>query len=234
MKQIDRIRKFSDAFGPSGFEDAVVAYAQEEVREICTCKEDHMRNLYMNLKGNSQGGVNIMLDAHSDEVGFIVQAVKSNGLLRFLPLGGWDVKNIIANKVLIKNRDGKLIPGIVCSKPVHFMNASEQGKALDFADVLIDVGATSAQEVQESFRIGIGAPIVPDVTCTYDEEHKTFMGKAFDNRIGYCRRCGNTLSTAWTYTHEYRQCNPVLPGGGWRTRYDLCDEQREARCCDLF
>ena len=51
-----------------------------------------MRNLYMNLKGNSQGGVNIMLDAHSDEVGFIVQAVKSNGLLRFLPLGGWDVK----------------------------------------------------------------------------------------------------------------------------------------------
>ena len=61
MKQIDRIRKFSDAFGPSGFEDAVVAYAQEEVREICTCKEDHMRNLYMNLKGNSQGGVNICL-----------------------------------------------------------------------------------------------------------------------------------------------------------------------------
>ena len=73
MKQIDRIRKFSDAFGPSGFEDAVVAACtQEEVREICRCKEDHMRNLYMNLKGNSQGGVNIMLDAHSDEVGFIV------------------------------------------------------------------------------------------------------------------------------------------------------------------
>ena len=45
--------------------------AQEEVREICTCKEDHMRNLYMNLKGNSQGGVNIMLDAHSDEVGSV-------------------------------------------------------------------------------------------------------------------------------------------------------------------
>ena len=207
MKQIDRIRKFSDAFGPSGFEDAVVAYAQEEVREICTCKEDHMRNLYMNLKGNSQGGVNIMLDAHSDEVGFIVQAVKSNGLLRFLPLGGWDVKNIIANKVLIKNRDGKLIPWIVCSKPVHFMNASEQGKALDFADVLIDVGATSAQEVQESFRIGIGAPIVPDVTCTYDEEHKTFMGKAFDNRIGcaavvetLCRLHGRTLTNTVSAT----------------------------------
>ena len=67
MKQIDRIKKFSDAFGPSGFEDAVIAYAQEEIRDICTCKEDHMRNLYMDLKGNTQGGVNIMLDAHSDE-----------------------------------------------------------------------------------------------------------------------------------------------------------------------
>lgn len=193
MKQIDRIKKFSDAFGPSGFEDDVVALAQEEAGAVCECKEDHMRNLYMTRKGSSDDGVNIMLDAHSDEVGFIVQAVKSNGLLRFLPLGGWDVKNIIANKVLIKNRDGKLIPGIVCSKPVHFMNASEQGKTLDFADVAIDVGATSAQEVTQSFRIGIGAPIVPCVSCTYDEEHQIFMGKAFDNRIG-CAAVVETMS----------------------------------------
>ena len=155
------INSMTDKFTPEVYHDEYQAKLHDAIQ----------------TKINSQGGVNIMLDAHSDEVGFIVQAVKSNGLLRFLPLGGWDVKNIIANKVLIKNRDGKLIPGIVCSKPVHFMNASEQGKALDFADVLIDVGATSAQEVQESFRIGIGAPIVPDVTCTYDEEHQTFIDR---------------------------------------------------------
>lgn len=184
MTQINRIKKFSDAFGPSGFEDDVVALAQEEAAPFCVFREDHMRNLYMTRKEDTGKGVNIMLDAHSDEVGFIIQAVKPNGLLRFLPLGGWDVKNIIANKVWIKNRDGKLIPGIVCSKPVHFMNASEQGKALGFEDVLIDVGAQSAQEVQDLYHIGIGAPVVPAVACTYDEEHQIFMGKAFDNRIG--------------------------------------------------
>lgn len=53
MKQVDRIRKLSGAFRPGGFKDAAIAYAQEEVREICACKENHMRNPYMNLEGDS-------------------------------------------------------------------------------------------------------------------------------------------------------------------------------------
>lgn len=192
MNEIERIKGFSNAFGPSGFEDDVVAFAKEVVADICAVQEDKMRNLYMKPKEGSRNGVSILLDAHSDEVGFIIQAVKPNGTLRFLPLGGWDVKNIIANKVRIRNRDGKLIPGVVCSKPVHFMSDGEKGRELGFEDLLIDVGASSAQEVAESYKIGIGAPVVPAVDCVYDEEHDTFIGKAFDCRIG-CAAVVETL-----------------------------------------
>lgn len=191
MNEIERIMHFSDAFGPSGFEDDVIAIARQECASICEFKEDHMRNLYMELKQNDKKGVHIMLDAHADEVGFIVQAIKPNGTIRFLPLGGWDIKNIIANKVWIKNIEGKRIPGIVCSKPVHFLKAEEKGKSIGFEDALIDVGACNAQEAIEAFGIRIGAPIIPAVTCSYNMEHATFIGKAFDCRIG----CASVVET---------------------------------------
>lgn len=184
MNDIKLIQKFSNAFGPSGFEDDVIKIAKEEMKDCCEVKEDSMRNLYMSFPQQDKQGVSILLDAHSDEVGFMVQAIKPNGTIRFLPLGGWDAKNIIACKVWIKNRQGNLISGVVCSKPVHFMKDGEKGGVIGFDDLLIDVGSTSAQETMDSYHIGIGSPIVPAVTCDYDEEHQIFIGKGFDCRIG--------------------------------------------------
>lgn len=192
MNEIETIKKFSNAFGPSGFEDDVAAYAKEMVSDICDVKEDHMRNVYMELHHKNKEGVQILLDAHSDEVGFIVQAIRPNGTLRFLPLGGWDPKNIIAGKVWIRNRKGELVSGVVCSKPVHFMSDREKGSVVSFDDLLIDVGSTSAEETMKSYHIGIGSPIVPAVECAYDDVHETFIGKGFDCRIG-CAALVQTL-----------------------------------------
>lgn len=126
----------------------------------------------------------------SDEVGFIVQAVKDNDMLRFF--SNWmRCKNMIANKVWIKNRDGEWIPDVVCSKPVDFMNAAEWGKSLDVTDAMIDVGASSAKEGMDSFHIGMGVPVVPAIECSYDERHEIFLGNAFDHRIG----CATVIET---------------------------------------
>lgn len=43
-----------------------------------------------------------MLDAHTDEVGFMVQAINENGLLSIVQLGGWHITNIPAHTVYIK------------------------------------------------------------------------------------------------------------------------------------
>ena len=60
----------------------------------------------------------MLFDAHSDEVGFMIQAIKENGLLRFLPLGGWVPNTISAQKVRIRNREGTYLPGVVTSRPL--------------------------------------------------------------------------------------------------------------------
>ena len=156
----------------------------EDVQNICEVHDDTMRNTYMHFKQDKEHKTTILLDAHADEVGFIVQAIKPNGTIRFLPLGGWDPKNIVSGEVWILNDKGEKISGIVASQPVHFLSEAKRNGKVDFDDLVIDVGATSATEVKEDFHISVGNFMCPAVTCKYDEAHKIFLGKAFDCRIG--------------------------------------------------
>lgn len=192
-QNIEMIQRFSNAFGVSGFEDVVVALGKEYCDDRYLTEEDHLRNLYCRQKDRKTGKPLILVDAHSDEVGFIIQAIKPNGTMTFLPLGGWVPDTIPASKVRVKNRDGKDISGIVATKPPHFMKDREHPEALSLGEMVIDVGASSKEEVLEKLHIGIGAPVVPEVTCTYDENRDLFLGKAFDCRIG-CAAVMETLA----------------------------------------
>lgn len=182
--KIKRILDLSTAFGPSGMEDEVSNLAMQDIKDICDTHDDTMRNTYMRLKQDQNHDTTILLDAHADEVGFIVQAIKPNGTLRFLPLGGWDAKNIVSGEVWILNDRHEKISGIVASQPVHFLSEAKKNGKVDFDDLVIDVGATSDKEVKESFHISVGNFMTPAVTCKYDKEHEIFLGKAFDCRIG--------------------------------------------------
>ena len=51
-------------------------------------KEDSIRNLYIYPK-TIKGIDRRYAGRHSDEVGFMVQSIKSDGTLKFLPIGGW-------------------------------------------------------------------------------------------------------------------------------------------------
>lgn len=178
------IKALSDASGAPGFEDEVLVVVKEYLASGFTFEEDCLRNLYIKPDKVVADGLTIMLDAHSDEVALIIQSIKNNGLMNFLPLGGWIPASLVAQKVKIRNVDGEYISGVISSKPPHFMTEEERKKAVNFDDLFIDVGASSKLEVKEVFKIEVGAPVVPDVRCEFNEKNNTFIGKAFDNRIG--------------------------------------------------
>ena len=179
------LQELSDAPGASGFEDAVVAVAREFAAPLGRMEEDFLRNLYIYRKENTGNKPVLMLDAHSDEVGFIIHSIKPNGTLRFLPLGSWNKSSLVGTKVRVRNALGEYIPGIIASKPVHFMSAGEKNNpGLEIDDMVIDVGACSAQEAKEVFHCRMGEPVVPDTKFCYDEKNDLFFGKAFDCRIG--------------------------------------------------
>ncbi|MGH2221083.1 M42 family peptidase, partial [Enterococcus faecalis] len=62
-----------------------------------------IKNLYLEKKNNLSQGPVVLFDSHSDEVCFMIQAIKENGLLRFLPLASSVPNTISAQKVLIRN-----------------------------------------------------------------------------------------------------------------------------------
>lgn len=190
-ENIELIKRLSNANGVSGFEDEVAVIGREETKAFCEVEEDSLRNVYMRLKSNQGKKPTIWLDAHSDELGFIVQAIKPNGTLEFLPLGGWSASHIPASKVRVQNALGEYIPGIVAAKPVHFMSEAERQSGVQIENMVIDVGAVSKEDLDAHYHIRMAAPVVPDVSCEYDKNHDLFMGKAFDCRIG----CAALLET---------------------------------------
>ncbi len=186
FSNLSMIEALSNANGVSGFEDEVLAAARQFVPAGAKMEEDSLRNLYIHRKENGGEGKvpTIQLDAHSDEVGFMVHAIRPDGTLKFIPMGGWVPSNIPAHRVRVKTADGGYITGITTSKPPHFMNESEKNTPMTVDQMSIDVGASSREEAIEKFGIRIAAPVVPDVTFEYNERQDLMIGKAFDCRLG--------------------------------------------------
>ena len=188
---LQMIAAISNANGVSGFEDDVVAAILPYAEQVGETKVDRMRNVFIRRKENTGSRPVVQLDAHSDEVGFMVQAICTNGTLRIIPIGGWVRHNIPAHKVWVRNRYGKYIPGLTASKPPHFMTEQERKAPLDIKDITVDVGAVSREEAIEVYGIRIGEPVAPDVTFTYAEDTDLMVGKSFDCRLG----CAAILKT---------------------------------------
>src|SRR5690625_4984159 len=183
-QEIEMLKKFSDANATSGIEEELVKLFTSYAEKTANIETDGMLNVYAAKKENKGIRPVIQLDAHSDAVGFITKAVRNNGLNKFVQLGGWVKYNIPALKVKVRNRDGEYIPGVVATKPPHFMTAAERNNVPDVADMSIDVGSSSREETIKDYKIDTGCPIFVDVKCEYHEKSGLFFGKDFDDRFG--------------------------------------------------
>ncbi len=183
MKKLVKLAEsISNAFGTSGYEDDVIEVIKKNVS--MSTERDSINNLYVGLKERDAKKLTIALDCHTDEVGFMVESIKSNGLITFIPTGGWYAANIPASSVVIKNAKGKFIKGVVASKPPHFMTPDELTRLPKISELTIDIGTSSYEETTKKYGIEVGNPVMPDVTFSYDETIKVMRGKAFDNRLG--------------------------------------------------
>ena len=197
-EHITLIRELSEAKAPSGFEDESIAVGRAFAEAFADVEEDRLRNLYVIRRENKGDRPVFMLDAHGDEVGMMIHSIKPNGTLRFVTLGRFTPGTLPGAKVWVRNREGEYIPGIVAAKPPHFMTAEERGRLMDVADLVIDIGARSAEEAKEIFGIQIGEPAVSAVEFSYDDKRDILIGKGFDCRIG----CAAMLETMKRLTEE--------------------------------
>jgi len=136
-----------------------------------------------NVVGIRSGdGPTVMVAAHMDEIGLMVSHIDDDGYLRVVSVGGWFDQTILSQRVMIHTRDGRLIAGVVGSRPPHLMDAEERKKMVKLKDMFVDCGATSAADAA-GMGVEVGAPI------TIDRELRSLgndfvTGKALDNRAG--------------------------------------------------
>jgi endoglucanase len=124
-----------------------------------------------------------MLAGHMDEIGFMVKHITKEGFLKFLQLGGWFDQVLLGQRVIIKTRKNGDIVGVIGAKPPHLLPADERTKVVLKKDMYIDVGASSREEVE---KIGVrpGDPVVPRADFVKLANEKTYLSKAFDDRVG--------------------------------------------------
>ncbi len=182
-KAIALLKELTDAHSVPGYEDEVRAIFADELGHVSgELGSDKQGSVY--LESGSKEGPRILVAGHMDEVGFRVQSVTPNGFIRFVPVGGWWPHVLLSQRVIVRNREGEKILGVIASTPPHFLPEAARSKVMTIDELFIDIGASSAIEVSQIFGISVGDPIAPATEFTAMNKPDHYVAKAFDNRVG--------------------------------------------------
>lgn len=188
----DLIIRLAQAAGPTGGEGNVRALLREAVAPHADeVREDVLGNLIVSKKGSGQDRKHLMLVAHMDEPGLMINHVEPNGFLRIVPAGGFEGKDagyLVGRRVIFTNG----VRGVVGS--AHVKSIGD----LSHSSLFVDIGATSKEEALS--RVGIGD------FCALDEQvlelsDNLLVGKALDNRAG-CAAAVEVLKNLGGQTHD--------------------------------
>ncbi len=176
MDQFQVLRQLSALSGPSGTEgavgQAVRALLEPLVDEVTT---DRLQNVIGVRRCGVPGAKRLLLDAHLDEIGFVVTGIEE-GFLRFTTIGGVDAR-MLPDRELTLLTDPPML-GVVAVKPPHLQTAEEMEKAIPLKDLRIDTGLS--QEEAER-RIPVGTRAVYRADC-FRLGRDRVCGKALDDR----------------------------------------------------
>lgn len=170
-----------DLPGVAGFEgpvrEAIAGIVKPYVDEM---RVDTLGNLIAMRRGTS--GFKLMLDAHMDEVGFLIQHVDERGFASITPIGGWDTRLLPGHMLTVATRGGMPVQGVIGTHPPHIQRAADREKVIPLEEMFLDVGAATRQEARE-MGVEVGDPVV--VHYPFRRAGKdTVMGKALDDRAG--------------------------------------------------
>lgn len=182
---VDTVVSLTEIAGPIGYEQPVNDYLEERwTPNVERCWQSDVGNLYAYVGGK---GRRILLGGHADEICFLVRSISNDG---FLLLSIWNA-----------DREGRpprwLFPigqpahvvgpehpvnGIFATPTGHVISHVNREKSrLDWNDIFVDIGASSADEVA-NLGIRVGHRVIWNPkTRTLGPAYLT--GKAMDNRV---------------------------------------------------
>lgn len=167
------LKEYTSAFGVSGCEKEIRNIIKADVESLGDTRIDKLGNFILHKKGE---GKRVMLAAHMDEVGFLVNGIKEDGRIKFAAIG-IDPRILISKRVVFGRT--KMV-GVIGAKPIHLQSGDERNRPVPAKELAIDIGATSKEEASKHVKLGDYA--------TFDSEYRDMgrfiKSKALDDRVG--------------------------------------------------
>jgi len=203
---LELLKKYCDIASPSGSEEKLREEILNDIKPFATSVSvDNLGNIIAFKKGKKAPSKKVMLDAHMDEIGFMITNIDENGYLKFNNLGGIDSKVIFGKRVKINDN----VFGVIGGAPVHLLDADARKKVQKPDSLYIDIGAKDKADAQSLVNVGdvavfdtefidmgekisarglddkIGCAILVDLIKT-DLEYDTYFSFSVQEEIG-CR-----------------------------------------------
>lgn len=170
--QIKLLEKLCNAMSVSGDEGEVRRIVLEEVKPYADeVKVDALGSVLVRKKGASRKPLRVLLDAHMDEVGFMIVKDDGDGFYQFATVGGIDERHLVGKQVIV-GKDHT--PGVIGAKPIHLTDASERSHTVDVDSMRIDLGPEGKAKVGDRATFA----------TKFKRIGPSIMSKSIDDRIG--------------------------------------------------
>ncbi len=176
MDLLETLQRLSALSGPSGHIGAVSDAAEALLRPLVDeVHRDRLDNVYGLRRCGRENAPCVLLDAHLDEIGFLVTG-HEDGFLRFRTVGGVDARMLPGRELTLMSDEPGF--GVVAAKAPHVLSEQEREQALEIENLYIDVGM-SQEEAMRAYPIG--TPAVYREQCLPMQGSRV-SGKAMDDR----------------------------------------------------
>jgi endoglucanase len=173
------LKRICETPGVSGSEDRIRKVVAEELRPLVDTIDVDVMGSIIGVKEGS-GGPRVMIAAHIDEIGFRVRHIDDKGFIKIAPVGGWDARNLISQRVFVHGFAGQSLRGTLTSsaKPKH-LQGNDEGKAPKVEELFVDLGLPG-DKVKE--LVEVGDQITLDRTS--ELVGNMIVSKTLDDRVG--------------------------------------------------
>jgi endoglucanase len=175
----DLLKRLCETPGVPSREEPIRRVVIEAMRPLVDeVTVDAMGSVIGHKKGN--GGPKVMIAAHMDEIGFLVKYIDDKGFIRLQPVGGFDARVLVAQRVYVHGFAGETLLGALQpgAKPTHLLTDEERKKQLQLDDLFVDLGLL-AEQVRE--KVEIGDPVT--LARTAERIGNNVTSKTLDNRL---------------------------------------------------
>ena len=188
----DFLEGFLKTYRPSGFEKMGADFFADEVKKnIPNAKVefiDNMWNVCASVGSEQEDALKILISGHSDQNCLIVTEITKNGFLKYTPQGGISPKSIIDTDMYVLTNEFenyRLIPCFCSYKAIHLEETDERKKCPEHKDLVLDLGCTSREEVEE-LGVKIGDLVVfknTELCMGFGYRHEYIVGSGLDDGV---------------------------------------------------